>query len=69
VESEALELASTIASMPPKGVRTTLAFLGLQEDMSKHDAAHWARLAPALTGLHLRPFADAADRFFDRRGK
>ncbi len=68
LHSAALEMATTIASMPPKGVRTTLGFLGLQQDMSKREALRWAELAPEWMGLRLRPFSDAADRF-DRRDR
>jgi enoyl-CoA hydratase/carnithine racemase len=67
LQGAALELATTIAALPPKGVRTTLGFLGLQSGMEKYEAMRWADLAPALMGLELRPFRDAADRFMGRR--
>jgi enoyl-CoA hydratase len=63
LQDAALEIATTIASRPRKGVRTTLGFLGLQSSMTKNEAMRWADLAPELTGLRLRPFADAAERF------
>jgi len=61
-----LELASTIAAMPPRGVRTTMGFLALQQDMPLHEALRWAELTPDLMGLELRPFRDAGTRFADR---
>jgi enoyl-CoA hydratase len=67
LEVVALEIATTIAALPPKGVRITLGFLGLQSGMEKHEAMRWAHLAPAYMGLELRPFRNAADRFKDRR--
>ena len=62
----ALEVAATIASMPRAGVRTTLGFLSMQEDMAKKEALRWADLAPEYMGLRLRPLADAAARFQSR---
>jgi methylglutaconyl-CoA hydratase len=62
----ALELATTIAAMPARGVRTTLGFLAIQEDMTKREAIHWADLTPGLMGVRLRPLSDAADRFGGR---
>jgi enoyl-CoA hydratase/carnithine racemase len=59
----AVAMASTIAEMPRAGVRTTLGYLAIQEDMSKREAIHTARLWPALSNLTLRPFTDAAARF------
>ena len=59
----AVAMASTIAEMPRAGVRTTLGYLALQEDMSKREAIHTADLMPALSNLTLRPFTDAAARF------
>jgi enoyl-CoA hydratase/carnithine racemase len=66
LDTEALELASTIAAMSPSGVRMTLGFLALSEDLSKHEAQRWAALTPSFMGVQLRPFRDAAARF-DRR--
>jgi enoyl-CoA hydratase/carnithine racemase len=66
LQVHAIELASTIASMPPKGVRTTLGYLSLQEDMAKREAIAFADRAPELMGLKLRPFRDAAERFTKR---
>jgi enoyl-CoA hydratase/carnithine racemase len=66
LEAVALEMATTIASMPRKGVRTTLGFLSLQQDLSTHEALHLARRTPELMGLQLRPFGDAAERFKHR---
>jgi enoyl-CoA hydratase/carnithine racemase len=73
VEDEALmplaiEWATTIASMPRRGVRTTMGYLNLQEDMTKRDAIRWGQLTPEFMGVELRPFRDAADRFFTQRG-
>lgn len=62
----ALEVATTIASMPRRGVRATMGYLALQEDMSKREAIRWAALTPELMGLELRPFRDAATRFETR---
>ena len=59
----ALDMASTIAAMPPRGVRTTLGYLSLQADMSKREAMRWGGLTPDLMGVRLRPFGDAAARF------
>jgi enoyl-CoA hydratase/carnithine racemase len=63
----ALEMATTIASRPRRGVRATLGYLQLQADMSKRDAMRWGELTPAFMGLTLRPFEDAAARFYDER--
>ncbi|WP_054679652.1 enoyl-CoA hydratase/isomerase family protein [Microbacterium sp. No. 7] len=63
----ALAIAGRIAGMPRRGVRATLGYLGTQADMSKHDAIRWAELTPEYMGLTLRPFKDAASRFFNRR--
>jgi enoyl-CoA hydratase/carnithine racemase len=68
LDTAALEMATTIASMPRAGVRTTLGFLTLQQDMSKREALRWAELAPEWMGLRLRPLSDAAARF-DRRDR
>ena len=68
LEREALAAAARIAQMPRRGVRTTLGFLQLQRDMSKHDALRWGEMAPGFMGLQLRPFKDAADRFYKERG-
>jgi enoyl-CoA hydratase/carnithine racemase len=68
LEAAALELASTIAALPRKGVRTTMGFLAIQEDQSKHEALRWAQLTPELMGLQLRPLRDAADRI-ERRDR
>lgn len=67
LDAAALEMAVTIASRPRRGIRTTLGYLALQADMSKRDAMRWAELTPAFMGLQLRPFEDAAARFFDER--
>jgi enoyl-CoA hydratase/carnithine racemase len=66
LDDEALALATAIATMPPAGVRTTLGFLALQADLSKHEAQRWAKLTPPFMGLRLRPFRDAAARFEQR---
>jgi enoyl-CoA hydratase/carnithine racemase len=66
VEDVAMEMALAIAAMPPKGVRATLGFLSLQQDMAKDEALSWADRTPALMGLRLRPFDDAAARFAAR---
>jgi enoyl-CoA hydratase/carnithine racemase len=65
--AHALEWATTIGSMPRRGVRTTLGYLQLQADMSKRDAMRWAELTPEFMGVQLRPFRDAADRFYADR--
>lgn len=67
VQATALEWATTMASRPRRGVRTTLGYLAMQADMSKRDAIHWADLTPGFMGVTLRPFSDAAGRFFDQR--
>ncbi|MCW2620917.1 MAG: 3-hydroxyacyl-CoA dehydrogenase [Frankiales bacterium] len=67
LEAVALEMATTIASYPRRGVRTTLGYLQLQAEMSKRDAIRWAGLTPGFMGVTLRPFEDAAARFFDQR--
>jgi enoyl-CoA hydratase len=64
LDSSALEMASTIASLPRRGVRATLGYLQLQAGMSKWEAIRWAELTPDLMGLTLRPFEDAATRFY-----
>jgi enoyl-CoA hydratase/carnithine racemase len=64
----ALEWANTIAGLPARGVRTTLGYLQLQQDMSKSDAIRWGELTPGFMGIELRPFSDAAERFFGQRG-
>ncbi len=68
LEAEALQLAVDIAAMPPAGVRTTLGFLALQQDMAKDEALRWAQRTPEFMGLRLRPFGDAAQRF-ERRDR
>jgi enoyl-CoA hydratase len=65
--AEALEIATTIGGYPRRGVRTTLGYLQLQAGMSKHEAMRWADLAPEFMGLQLRPFEDAANRFFGHK--
>jgi enoyl-CoA hydratase/carnithine racemase len=60
---EALRWAAT-ADRPRRGVRATLGFLQLQADMSKQEALRWAQLTPGYMGLELRPFEDAAQRFY-----
>ncbi len=67
LDAAALEMATTIASLPRRGVRATLGYLQLQAGMSKREAIRWAELTPALMGLTLRPFEDAAARFYDSR--
>jgi enoyl-CoA hydratase len=62
--AEALRWAATIADRPRRGVRATLGFLQLQADMSKQEALRWAQLTPGYMGLELRPFQDAAQRFY-----
>jgi enoyl-CoA hydratase len=66
VDQAALDMATTIAGMPRRGVRTTLGFLSMQQDLSKHEALRLADRAPELMGLTLRPVADAAARFEGR---
>jgi enoyl-CoA hydratase/carnithine racemase len=66
---EALRWAATIADRPRRGVRATLGFLQLQADMSKQEALRWAQLTPGYMGLELRPFQDAAQRFYRTRGE
>lgn len=66
LDDAGLDLATTIASLPPRGVRTTLGFLALQQDMDRHEALRWAELAPGFMGLDLRPLRDAAARFEER---
>jgi enoyl-CoA hydratase/carnithine racemase len=65
--SEALRWAATIADRPRRGVRATLGFLQLQADMSKQEALRWAQLTPGYMGLELRPFKDAAQRYYRDR--
>ncbi|MET0197390.1 MAG: enoyl-CoA hydratase/isomerase family protein [Rhodococcus fascians] len=65
--TEGLAIASTIAAMPRKGVRTTLGYLAMQAGLSKHEAIQLADRTPELMGVKLRPFGDAASRFFDNR--
>jgi enoyl-CoA hydratase/carnithine racemase len=60
----AVDIAVRIAAMPRRGVRATLGYLALQADMSKREAIRLADLTPDLMGLTLRPFEDAAARFF-----
>lgn len=67
LEGFALDWAVTLASRPRRGIRTTLGYLSLQAEMSKRDAMRWADLAPELMGVQLRPFSDAAARFFEQR--
>jgi enoyl-CoA hydratase/carnithine racemase len=64
LDAVALDMATTIASRPRRGVRTTLGYLATQADMSKREAIHWAQLTPGFMGLQLRPFSDAASRYF-----
>jgi enoyl-CoA hydratase/carnithine racemase len=64
---EALRWAATIADRPRQGVRATLGFLQLSADMSKQEALRWAQLTPGYMGLQLRPFQDAAQRFYRSR--
>lgn len=67
LQAEGLQMASTIAALPKRGVRATLGYLGLQSQMSKREAMRWAELTPELMGVRLRPFSDAASRFVDER--
>ena len=67
LDGGALEMAVTIAALPPRGVRATLGYLQLQAGMSKRDAIRWAELTPSFMGLELRPFEDAAARFYRDR--
>jgi enoyl-CoA hydratase/carnithine racemase len=60
----AVEWASGIAALPRRGVQATLGYLQVQESMSKHEAIRFGTVAPAYMGLRLRPFSDAAERFF-----
>src|SRR3984957_18642915 len=65
----ALRWAATIADRPRRGVRATLGFLQLSADMSKQEALRWAQLTPGYMGMELRPFQDAAQRFYRARGE
>ncbi|MCW2545889.1 MAG: short chain enoyl-CoA hydratase [Mycobacterium sp.] len=67
LDSEGLRMATIIAALPRRGVRTTLGYLALQSQMSKEEALRWANLTPELMGVKLRPFSDAANRFNDER--
>lgn len=67
LEAESLDIASTIAAMPRRGVRATLGFLQMQAELSKREAIHLGGLTPELMGMQLRPFKDAAARFFGSR--
>jgi enoyl-CoA hydratase/carnithine racemase len=67
LDAEALRIAGTLASMPRRGVRATLGYLAMQADLSKRDAIHLGDITPDVMGLKLRPFSDAAARFFDDR--
>ncbi|MET0145886.1 MAG: enoyl-CoA hydratase/isomerase family protein, partial [Ilumatobacteraceae bacterium] len=67
LDSEALDVATTIAKMPRRGVRATLGYLAMQADLSKREAIHLGDIAPEVMGMTLRPFKDAAERFFDDR--
>jgi enoyl-CoA hydratase/carnithine racemase len=62
--ARALDWATTIAALPRRGVRATLGYLQLQADMSTHEAIRFGEVAPSYFGLTLRPFSDAASRFF-----
>ncbi|MET0143729.1 MAG: enoyl-CoA hydratase-related protein [Ilumatobacteraceae bacterium] len=66
--AEALTMATTIAGMARRGVRTTLGYLELQADMAKREAIRWGPATPGYMGLELRPFTDAAGRFFREKG-
>jgi enoyl-CoA hydratase/carnithine racemase len=68
VAEQALEIASTIAAMPRRGVRATLAFLQMSADLPKHEAIHLGDITPSVMGMKLRPFKDAASRFFSSNG-
>lgn len=67
LDAVALQMAGTIAGHPRRGVRTTLGYLQLQAEMSKREAIRWGGLTPGFMGLTLRPFEDAAARFFDQQ--
>lgn len=67
LEEECLGLATRIASMPRRGVRATLGFLHEQADLGLHDAQDLGRRFPERMGIRLRPFSDAAGRFFADR--
>lgn len=67
LEAEGLEIARSIAAMPRRGVRTTLGYLQMQSDLSKREALHLGNITPDVMGLRLRPFKDAAIRFFGSR--
>lgn len=69
LEATSLDMARTIARMPPRGVRTTLAYLQLQAEMDKYEAIRLADRMPSVAGLRLRPFGDAASRYFAARGR
>jgi enoyl-CoA hydratase/carnithine racemase len=63
-----LEMATTIASYPRRGVRMTLGYLQEQADMTKPEAISFAERAPAHFGVELRPFDDAARRWSGEPG-
>jgi enoyl-CoA hydratase len=65
--SEAVTVAATIAGMPRRGVRATLGYLSMQADLPLREAIHLGDRTPELMGMKLRPFSDAAARFFDGR--
>lgn len=67
LEQAAVDVATTIASRPRRGVRTTLGFLHLQAGMTENEALRWADLTPELMGLELRPLRDTASRFAEDR--
>ncbi|MFJ3212605.1 enoyl-CoA hydratase/isomerase family protein [Streptomyces flaveolus] len=67
LDTECLDIAKRIASMPRRGVRATLGFLQEQADLGVHDAQALARRFPELMGIRLRPFSDAAGRFYTER--
>ncbi|MFC8430069.1 enoyl-CoA hydratase/isomerase family protein [Streptomyces sp. NPDC057253] len=69
LDEETFTIATRIASMPRRGVRATLGFLQEQAGLGVHDAQALARRFPELMGIRLRPFSDAASRFYtDRTG-
>jgi enoyl-CoA hydratase/carnithine racemase len=68
VQATALEIATTIASYPRRGVRVTLGYLQEQADMSQAEAIAFAQRAPEHFGITLRPFEDAARRWSGEAG-
>ncbi|MET0952825.1 MAG: enoyl-CoA hydratase/isomerase family protein [Aeromicrobium sp.] len=67
LDEEVQQVAGTIAGMPRRGVRATLGYLQLQAELSKREAIHLGSVTPDVMGLQLRPFKDAAARYFGAR--